>query len=215
MPPSSANYTASVMRTRVSLLERARTGGSELAWEEMLALYDPFVSGILGSMGFIGPDLEDARQQVFLKLWKNLQRYERDANRATFRTWFARLIRNTALNIFRSKKCEPRGPSFNDEESSQEGLVGDDPEIEARIEAEWQEYVVELAFESAKSKFSGHAVEVFQLSLAGVPMEEIATKLRIKINTVYILKHRVKTVLLHEIQRLTEDLEMGVEGEPS
>jgi len=212
MPPYTTNHSVSVMRTRVSLLERARTGGSDLAWEEMLGLYDPFVSGILGSMGFTGPDLEDARQQVFLKLWQNLKRYERDTDRATFRTWFARLIRNTALNIFRSKRREPRGPSFNDKDSGQESFLADDPEIEARIEAEWQEYVVELAFESAKSKFSGHAVEVFQRSLDGMPVEELATKLNIKVNTVYILKHRVKTVLLQEIQRITEDLEMGVEG---
>ena len=39
-------------------------------------------------------------------------------------------------------------------------------------------------------------------------MEQIALKLHIKTNTVYILKHRVKTVLLNEIQKLKHDLEV-------
>lgn len=178
-----------------------------MAWEELLGFYEPFVSKVLGSMGFRGADLDDARQQVSLRLWKGLQSYERDPERAKFRTWFARLIRNTALNIIRSKRREPAGPSFDDDTSGQSLMFSDDPGIEARVEQEWQVYIVDLALERAREVFSGNAVEVFTMSLAGHPVEEIATKLNIKTNTVYILKHRVKAVLLNEIKRLKQDLE--------
>ena len=208
MSSTTTHPSHSGMRTRISLLQRARDGTSELAWEELLGFYEPFVSGILGSMGFSGAEPEDARQQVFVRLWKNLRKYERDPDRATFRTWFARLIRNTALNILRSKRREPSGPSLDDVDTHHRLSMADDPEIEKRIMLEWQEYVVELAFERACTMFSGHAIEVFQLSLEGVPVEQIALKLHIKTNTVYILKHRVKTVLLNEIQKLKHDLEV-------
>lgn len=207
MSALSSHRSQNAMQTRVSLLERALAEKDEPAWEELHRLYEPFVSQILGAMGFTGAELDDARQQVFFRLWQNLRQYTRDTDRATFRTWFARLIRNTALNIFRSKKREPSGPSFDDKASGQELFLADDPDIEARIEQEWQEYIVELAFERARSKFSGHAVEVFRLSLDGNDAEDIARKLNIRINTVYILKHRVKTVLINEIQLLTRDLE--------
>ncbi len=45
------------------------------------------------------------------------------------------------------------------------------------------------------------------MSLSGKSGEEIAAQLNIKVNTVYILKHRVKAVLLKEIQQLKHDLE--------
>ena len=202
-----------VMRTRVSLLVRAREGDCQLAWEELLGFYEPFVSKVLGSMGFRGADLDDARQQVSLRLWKGLRTYDRDPERAMFRTWFARLIRNTALNMVRSKNRQPTGPSLDDENSGQAAILADDPDIEARVEEEWQEYVVELALDRARTKFSGNAVEVFTRSLAGETVEGIAEGLGIKTNTVYILKHRVKTVLLREIQILQQDLEGGISEE--
>ena len=77
MNTSTSTSSQSVFRTRISLLERARVSGSELAWEELHAIYEPFVLRLLGSMGMKGADLEDARQQVFVKLWKNLRSYRR------------------------------------------------------------------------------------------------------------------------------------------
>lgn len=195
------------MRTRVSLLQRASDGSDQLAWEELLKFYEPFISKVLQSMGFRGPDLDDARQQVALVLWKGLQSYDRDPDRAKFRTWFARLIRNTAINIIRSNKRKPTGPSLNDDSEGNQLVIADDPELDARVELEWQEYVVGLAMERASKVFSGNAVEVFQMSLDGQSAENIAGQLSIKVNTVYILKHRVKAVLLKEIQQLKHDLE--------
>ena len=203
------SYASSIdaLRTQVSLLERAREEDNALAWEELLGFYQPFISKVLRSMGFRGADLDDARQQVSLKLWKGLKTYDRDPERAKFRTWFSRLIRNTALNMIRAKKRQPTGLSLDDVGTGQAAKLADDAEIDARVEEEWQQYVVELALERARAKFSGNAVEVFTLSLSGESVEDIAAKLGIKENTVYILKHRVKAVLLREIQSLKHDLE--------
>ena len=207
MSSRTTEITTDGLRTRVSLLQQARDGRNELAWEELLGYYGPFISKVLGSMGFRGADLDDARQQVSLRLWNGLASYERDPERAKFRTWFSRLIRNTALNILRSGKRQPAGPSLDDEATSPALLLADDPGIEAQVEEEWQRYVVELAMDRARLVFSGHAVEVFTRSLQGDEVEAIASELNIKLNTVYILKHRMKTFLLTEISRLKRELE--------
>jgi len=193
--------------TRVSLLQRARDEKNDLAWNELLSYYEPFIRKVLGGMSFRGADLEDARQQVSLRLWKGLKTYERDPERAKFRTWFARLIQNTALNMIRAKKRQPSGHSLDDDDSNFNELAEESSVMEARVEDEWQQYVVDLALDRARDAFSGNAVEVFTRSLAGQSVESIAEKLGIKQNTVYILKHRVKTMLLREIQILKRDLE--------
>lgn len=207
MSKASQQSAQDGLLTRVSLLQRAREEENHPAWEELLTYYEPFVAKVLVSMGFRGADLDDAKQQVFLKLWRGLHTYERDPSRALFRTWFARLIRNTALNIIRSRKRQPTGPSFDDEQSHQANLLSDDSGVEKRVEEEWQQYIVELAMDRARLVFSGHAIDVFMMSLEGKSVEHIAQTLGIKVNTVYILKHRVKTVLLREIQQLKKDLE--------
>jgi len=72
-PDQSENSTrrsVDGLRTRVSLLQRASDGSDQLAWEELLKFYEPFISKVLQAMGFRGPDLDDARQQVSLALWK-------------------------------------------------------------------------------------------------------------------------------------------------
>lgn len=205
--PTTATKSNDVYLTQVTLLHRAREGKDEKAWAELLTIYAPFVSKVLAGMGFRGADLDDARQLVFIRLWKGLPNYKRDVARAKFRTWFARLIRNTAINIIRSKTRAPAGNSLNDETYHPPSFISDDPAIEAKVEKEWQEYIVELAMEKARAKFSGHAIEVFTRSLNGESVETIAEALQIKPNTVYILKHRVKVVLLSEIQQLKYDLE--------
>lgn len=208
MARTTKHQSVDPLMTRVSLLQRAREEKGNLVWSELLGYYEPFVSKVLGSMGFRGADLEDARQQVALRLWKGLQSYERDPERAKFRTWFAKLIRNTALNLIKSKQRVPGGTSLDDEAVIVSERLSDAPEIEGRVEKEWQQYVVELALDRAREVFSGNAVEVFTMSLEGQSVEEIAEKLSIKTNTVYILKHRVKTMLLREIQILKRDLEV-------
>ena len=207
MADSSIHSAPDALRTRISLLGRARDRKSDLAWEELLTYYEPFVAKVLGSMGFTGANLDDAKQQVFVRLWKGLESYDRDPERAKFRTWFARLIRNTALNIIRSRKREPTGPSIDDDSYGPAAHLADEAEVESRVEQEWQRYIVELAMERAAKVFSENAVQVFKLSLEGKPVDEIASTLHIKPNTVYILKHRVKTVLLREIHQLKHDLE--------
>ena len=207
MSNPSQHSSIDLLHTRASLLGQARDGKNDLAWEELHRYYEPFVKKILLGMGFKGANLDDAKQQVFIRLWSGLSSYQREPERAKFRSWFATLIRNTSLNIIRSEKRKPQGPNIDDASLLHHAQLSDEAEIDAKVEREWQRYVVDLAMERAKMVFSGNAIEVFQLSLQGKDVEEIAIQLHIKTNTVYTLKHRVKTVILKEIKQLKHDLE--------
>ncbi|TSA44906.1 sigma-70 family RNA polymerase sigma factor [bacterium] len=44
---------------------------------------------------------EDITQETFLKVWKNLRRFDPEKN---FKTWLFRIARNTALDFLRKKK---------------------------------------------------------------------------------------------------------------
>lgn len=48
---------------------------------------------------------EDVVQESFVKAWRALGRYARES--ASFKTWFARIVRNTAIDSLRKKKHVP------------------------------------------------------------------------------------------------------------
>ena len=189
--------------TRHSLIEEARSKPNGQAWEELLLHYEPFIDKILLMLGLRGADLDDVRQQVLLKLWRGLDAYSRDDGRARFRNWLSTLIRNTAIDWFRKQARGRRHASLAD---SGEFDV-ENPEIERQIEEEWQKHILAIALQNLRQVFSGKAMRVFALSLKGESPEAIADELDLRLESVYVLKTRVKTRLTREIARLRLDLE--------
>jgi len=204
LPKDDRGFT-DVFVTRQSLIIKATDGTDSKAWEELVGYYKPFVKQILIGLGFRHHDLDDACQQVFLKLWNGFTNYRKENATSGFRGWFSRLIRNAAIDWLRSqrKKDAPlstEGPGLPE-------LEDDSSVLEEKIEAEWREYVVELAMERLKDVFSGKAFEVFALSLKGVSAQDIAGQLSIRVESVYVLKTRIKNRLQREIAAVRRDLE--------
>ena len=91
--------------TRQTLLVRARDPENGDAWEEFIKFYKPFICQILHKMNININDFDDLVQEVLLKLWKGLGKYDND--KAKFRTWLSYVTRNTVISFFRSKQCRP------------------------------------------------------------------------------------------------------------
>jgi len=193
------------LSTRFSLLGRAQSCPEHPSWAELLEIYQPFISRILIHIGLRGSDLEDVRQQVLVNLWKGLPHYQKDAGGIKFRAWLSRLIRNSAVDWFRSQQAASRETSL--EVVVQTSLPVEHPEMEASIEEEWQRYVLGLAVRNLKKTFSGKALEVLQLSMQGITSEEIGERLGIQTNSAYVLKGRIKTRLQREIKGIRAELE--------
>ena len=81
------------------------------------------------------------------------------------------------------------------------------PDIEKIAEKEWKLHLTNLALENIEPLFSGHAIEVFRLSLEGLDIKTIANQFDLQENSVYRLRNRVKERLIIEIEHLREELE--------
>ncbi len=200
-----------LLPTRVSLLEKARSRNEDRTWEELLDYYAPFITKILLRMGFRGADLDDARQQVALNLWKGLRGYRSGEERAPFRNWLSKLIRHAAIDWIRSQRRH-REKTVACDTDEINLLNPQDPEVESLIELEWQQHLVSMAMRNLQEVFSGKALEVFVRALEGESAEDIAKELDLRRESVYVLKTRVKTRLRHEILRLRIELEDPAHG---
>lgn len=80
-------------------------------------------------------DAEDIVQESFLKVWKNLKRF--DARKARFKTWLMHIVRNTTIDRLRRIEEIPLS-SFEDDDGDnalESGMTDDTPlpdEIAAR-----------------------------------------------------------------------------------
>lgn len=191
-------------QTSYTLLQRACNLHDEEAWAEFTNHYLRFIYYILNQMGVSAADIEDVAQQILIMLTRDLADYDR--SKARFRTWLSAVIRNAALVYFRKKKSHLNRIRVFGEECKIE-MMDQPSDIDRRIEAEWEEYVAELAMERVRSVFQGQAMAVFELGMEGLSAAEVAEQTGLSVASVYTLRKRVKKRLYLEIRALVAELE--------
>lgn len=195
-------------QTRKTLLMRAKNQDDQAAWEEFVAYYRDFIGMVLRKMNLYSVDIDDLTQEILVKIWKSLPSHIYDKDRARFRSWLSRLIRNQVLNHMRAVQRRDNKHTMAAEDESIEVLPSHaEPEVEKIVRQEWEVYVVKLALKNISSLFSEGAIRAFTMSMEGKSSAQIAEELGVKPNSVVKLKNRVKVRLAEEIQYLRSELE--------
>src|SRR5665648_335509 len=96
------------------LLVEACLRGDATAFKILL---DKHLKSIYGFLYYLVKDssqVEDLAQETFIKVWKNLHKFDQ---RKSFKTWLFAIAKNTALDFLKKKKTTPFS-FFEDEEGS-------------------------------------------------------------------------------------------------
>lgn len=207
-PPILPGTMSEAWKTQHTLLQRARNPNDEEAWREFVEFYDEFIRMILVQMNYQPSDFDDAIQDVLLKIWKSLPDFEFNPDRARFRTWLGRLIRNKVIDRIRSQKVyDQHLNQLKGEMSQDERQLLSESDLDQLIEAQWQRHLTKRAFENIEGLFSKTALKVFEMSLFGQSAKEISEVLDIAQDSVRVLKNRVQKRFVEEIQHLRSELE--------
>ncbi len=194
-------------RTRATLIQRVQNQRDEASWAEFDRIYRRYVYAIIRGMNISGHDADDITQTVLLNMWNKLPETEIE-NIQRFRSWLARITKNTVINFIRKRTSDAdRVHRAGQEEDLTYLKTIELPDIEKIAEKEWKLHLTNLALENIEPLFSGHAIEVFRLSLEGLDIKTIANQFDLQENSVYRLRNRVKERLIIEIEHLREELE--------
>lgn len=87
------------------VLEKIKSGDKQ-AFNELVSLYEKSVYRISHRFFYNEDDALDATQDVFLKVYRNLDKFE---GKSSFNTWLYRITTNTCLTISEKKKKEKEG----------------------------------------------------------------------------------------------------------
>ena len=87
------------------MLARRAAAGHPEAWDELIELYGRRIYNVAYQFAATREEAEDLTQEIFLKLYQNLQRFRGDVPLVA---WALRLSRNHCIDLYRKTRREKR-----------------------------------------------------------------------------------------------------------
>ena len=171
--------------------------GEQDAWEAIVRLYWRKVFNV--AYKFVGRhDLaEDLTQDVFLKLYKSLDTFDRRAN---FQTWLISVSRNLCIDHYRSVRKE-REVVNRDVDAGELSAVSPDMAADTRLEHADRVVLLREALDKLAPTLR---TAVMLRDIKELSYQEIADQLRLPEGTVKSRINRGRTELARQIQKLRE-----------
>lgn len=162
----------------LALLQRCKTRDVE-AFGLLVDRYQARILGYIRQMVPHREEAEDLAQEVFLRAFTNIHRFD---GRASLATWFFKIANNLCIDRARHEKRKGETLSIErDEEAVLQELTDERWNPEARAVAGEMEEIIEMAIRKLSEKLRSvlllHDAE-------GLSYEEIAQVLRIPVGTV-------------------------------
>ena len=177
-----------------ALIQRCLKGDQQ-AWEAIVRQYRRKVFNV--AYKFVGRHdmAEDLTQDVFLKLYKSLDTFDRRAN---FQTWLISVSRNLCIDHYRSVRQE-RQTIDRQVDPNELSPVSHDPGPIAAIE---QQDRVALLREALAALPESLRTAVLMRDIQELSYQEIADRLRLPEGTVKSRINRGRTELARHVKRL-------------
>lgn len=197
MPQSQSQNVAPSDKELVSrsLIERAFFG-------EIVERYEARLGRYIARLGVVDPDdRDDVLQNVFIKVYKNLNNFDQSLS---FSAWIYRIAHNEAISWYRRRKARPEGYLAADADMITSLLADDGLERpDERFDREIDSKIMLRELEQLDDKY----LEVLILRyFEHLEYEEISDVLKIPVGTVGTLVHRAKKQLKDRLKGLTATL---------
>lgn len=175
------------------LLERCKAG-DELAWEALVRQFQARVFGIAFHYTGNSEDARDLAQEIFIRIYRHL---DLCGDEGMFVPWMIRISRNACIDHLRRKKARPAPADVAVDEMVHLQAPGLNPEEYSMADARRQ--VIHLAFR----KLTALNREVILLrEILELPLEEIASMLKIPLGTVKSRINRARIELAERVRAL-------------
>lgn len=178
----------------LELIGRLRRGDQK-AFARLVSLYEKNVYRICWRFFMNEEDALDAVQEVFIKVYRAIGRFE---GRASLKTWIYRIASNTCISIAQKKKREKEGllQTFM---TWWAGESQDTPEEEV-LDREIRDLNQKIVAEKVASLPEAYRMPVILKDMEGMPLEKIAEILDVPLGTVKSRINRGRRILQESLQ---------------
>src|SRR5262245_61585717 len=207
------------LETRPSLLKRLQSGEDEESWQDFYSIYGGLIRSFAAKAGLTPDEAEEVVQETAIGISRRLPQFVYDPKVCRFKTW---LLNQTHWRIGQQlkKRANPGSaaqsspPGCRDEAGARaEDTAGTDSiaripdpsvaDFGAEWDKAWEKNLLARALERVSRQMDERHLQIFDLYVTkGWPPGRVAEMLGISIARVYLIKHRVASVLKREVRRL-------------
>jgi RNA polymerase sigma-70 factor (ECF subfamily) len=179
------------------LVRRAQAGDKE-AFEELVRRHQHRVFAVAGGILRRREDVEDVAQQVFVKAYFSLKRFDQ---RAAFSTWLYKITVNECWDLLRKKKVRPLvyESDLSEEQAGQfsaaERLDSGAQDVSDKLEAQQQ---VENLLQGLEER---DRMMLILKEVEGFAIDEIAEILNLNANTVKVRLFRARRRIVNQVRK--------------
>ena len=179
-------------------LVRLAQAGDKEAFEELVRRHQHRVFSVAGGILRRREDVEDIAQQVFVKAYFSLKRFDQ---RAAFSTWLYKITVNECWDLLRKKKVRPLlyESDLSEEQAQQfsasERLASGTQDVSDKLEAQQQ---VERLLQGLDQR---DRMMLILKEVEGFAIEEIAEILDLNANTVKVRLFRARRRIVNQARK--------------
>ena len=192
--------------TRETLLSRLKDCGDQASWQEFYDTYRDLVYRFALKAGLTETEAEEVVQETVITVAKQMPGFKYDPSRGSFKGWLQKTTRWKILAQFRKRPAhrpseEATGPL--NEEGEWETIDPGVSDLEARWQEEWEQNLMEVAFERVKRRVRPREFQVFDFcTVKEWPVAKVAGHLNLIRPQVYYLNKKVARMIRDAIEKL-------------
>ena len=184
------------------------------AWARLVEVFSPMVYRWARQAGLSAADAADVVQDVFVAVARNIAGFERQKEKASFRSWLATITRNRVRDCFRNKQIHPDGlggtealrllQGVPDRAGNGSGAIPNDDELEKSISlASLDQRLPLRVLELVRSECDPRTWQAFwDTTIQGDSATDVAARLKMGVASVYQAKSRILRRLRKRIAEL-------------
>jgi RNA polymerase sigma-70 factor (ECF subfamily) len=182
------------------MLARRAAAGQPEAWDELIELYGRRIYNVAYQFSSSREEAEDLTQEIFLKLYQNLERFRGDVPLVA---WALRLSRNHCIDLYRKTRREKRS-TFVSEIILEQVASNDDPQVDTLRRQQ-----LDAVYQGLERLPEDLAEVVVLRDLQGWSLEETATYLGTPLGTVKSRLHRARNQLVEQVGAIINPSGLG------
>jgi RNA polymerase sigma-70 factor (ECF subfamily) len=200
--------TDEIIPTRVSLIKRLKDWRDDSSWQDFFDTYWKLVYGVARKSGLTESEAEDAVQETIFSVAKHIPTFQYDPSIGSFKSWLLKMAVWRIKDQFRKRgRMQPAGQTTIDSTNTVLEQNQCSLDFEKVWDAEWENNLLQSALAKTRRRVEPLHYQIFDFSVNKEwPAEKIAQFFSVKVDQVYLIKHRVKTVVEEEIRRLNQEI---------
>jgi len=182
----------SMPTTRPSLLLKLCDSQDHEAWVEFVTLYEPVIYRLMRQHGLQDVDARDVMQELFLVVSRNVERWEPEKQRGSFRAWLRRVVRNLVINWLRNPQRRITALGGSEVNAMLDLLPAAEQQETLEFDRELRRALFHRAGQQVQNEVQAATWQAFwETSVSGLSPRDAAAKLGMTVGTVRVAKCRV------------------------